>query len=151
MIRFKHIALSGFVIAALTAPSLCWAQDLPFSEAIEANGVIYLSGHLGDDDKGIFAKSMGAQTTATLENIGKTLKTENANYSDIVRCQVFMTDIAKFSEMNAAYRKFFPKNPPTRTTIGGITLALPEALVEIECTAVRGHGARLQAPSNKDK
>ena len=46
MIRFKHIALGSFIIAALTASSLCWAQDLPFSEAIEANGVIYLSGHL---------------------------------------------------------------------------------------------------------
>jgi len=123
------------------------AQDsLPFSRVVEANGVIYLAGHLGrDSETREYAKTTGGQTKATLENIGATLKTVNASHADIVRCQVFMTDISKFSEMNMAYRKYFPSNPPARTTVGVASLAAPDALIEIECTAVRGHGEKMAA------
>jgi len=44
-----------------------------------------------------------------------------------------------------AYRKFFPSNPPARTTVGVASLAAPDALIEIECTAVRGHGEKMTA------
>ncbi len=143
MRHIKHLCLSGLAIAACSAPTVTSAQSAPFSPVIEANGVIYLAGHLGRDAKtNTYGKTMGEQTKATLENIGTTLKTVNAGHSDIVRCQVFMTDISKFSEMNAAYRKFFPKNPPARTTVGVAALAAPDALIEIECTAVRPSGAR---------
>ncbi|MEP1231169.1 MAG: RidA family protein [Litorimonas sp.] len=137
-----YIAAAAFGLLACSGPQAS-AQTLPFSPVVEANGVIYLAGHLGRDSKsGTYAKSTAEQTKATLENIGDTLETINASHADIVRCQVFMTDISKFSEMNAAYRKFFPTHPPARTTVGVAGLAAPNALIEIECTAVRGHGAK---------
>ena len=117
-------------------------QSLPFSPVIVANGTIYLAGHLGRlpgtsdyPDGGI-----GPQTTQTLENIGATLATVNATHGDLVRCQVFLTDIGDFAEMNAAYRKFFPVNPPARTTVAVAGLAA-NASIEIECTGIVGHGA----------
>jgi len=110
----------------------------PFSRVIEAGGVLYLAGHLGRDPvTRAYAPSIAAQTTQTLQNIGATLATVGADHSDVVRCQVFMTDISGFSEMNSAYRQFFPVNPPARTTVEVSGLAAPDALIEIECTAVK--------------
>lgn len=112
-------------------------SGLPFSPVVEAGGVYYLAGHLGrHPDTKAYAPTIGAQTTQTLKNIGQTLLGAGVSMSDIVRCQVFMTDISEFSEMNDAYRKFFPANPPARTTVEVSGLAAPDALIEIECTAV---------------
>ena len=110
----------------------------PFSPVIEADGVYYLAGHLGRNPKTrVYEPNIGAQTTQTLKNIGHTLSGVGVSMSDIVRCQVFMTDISGFSEMNRSYRQFFPTNPPARTTVEVSGLAAPDALIEIECTAVR--------------
>lgn len=109
----------------------------PFSPVVEAGGVLYLAGHLGrNPETRAYDPNIAAQTTQTLKNIGHTLSGVGANMSDIVRCQVFMTDITGFSEMNRAYRQFFPTNPPARTTVEVSGLAAPDALIEIECTAV---------------
>jgi len=135
-----------FIIsAAMLFPSLADAQSSPFSPVIEANGVLYIAGHLGyDAETRTYPDSITKQTRNTLDNIGATLATVNADHADIVRCQVFMTEIEGFREMNAAYRKFFPKNPPARTTVEVSGLAAPDALIEIECTAVRGHGQKME-------
>ena len=55
----------------------------------------------------------------------------------IVKCTVFLQDIADYTEMNGAYAEFFGENPPARSTVAGSGLALG-ALVEIECIAVMG-------------
>ena len=117
-------------------------QAPPFSPVIVSNGTIFLAGHLGRlpgtsnyPDGGI-----GPQTTQTLENIGATLATVGATHGDLVRCQVFLADIGDFAEMNAAYRKFFPVNPPARTTVAVAGLAA-NASIEIECTGIVGHSA----------
>ena len=133
-----------FSVAMLT-PCLAAAQSSPFSPVIEANGVLYIAGHLGYDAKTRhYPDNITEQTRNTLDNIGATLATVTADHTDIVRCQVFMTEIEGFRDMNAAYRKFFPKNPPARTTVEVSGLAAPDALIEIECTAVRGHGQKME-------
>lgn len=113
----------------------------PFSPVVEANGVYYIAGHLGrHPDTRAYEPNIAAQTTQTLKNIGHTLLDVGVSMSDIVRCQVFMTDISGFSEMNRSYRQFFPTNPPARTTVEVSGLAAPDALIEIECTAVPNRG-----------
>jgi len=112
----------------------------PYSPVIEANGVLYLAGHLGrDPESRALPKGIRLQTRQTLENISATLASVNATHADIVRCQVFLADIGDFAAMNDEYRKFFPERPPARTTVAVAGLAL-DAEIEIECTAVRGHG-----------
>ena len=137
----------GFAMMLMALPACAQTPDtppqaLPFSPVIVSNGTIFLAGHLGRlpgtsdyPDGGI-----GPQTTQTLENIGATLATVGATHGDLVRCQVFLTDIGDFAEMNAAYRKFFPVNPPARTTVAVAGLAA-NASIEIECTGIVGHGA----------
>ena len=130
----------------LSACQVAAAQSAPFSPVIEANGVLYVAGHLGRDAQTQkYPDNIADQTRHTLENIGTTLASVNADHADIVRCQVFMTEIEGFRQMNAAYRKFFPKNPPARTTVEVSGLAAPDALIEIECTAVRGHGEKMES------
>lgn len=133
---------------AMIIAAPCQAQEQnqgpPYSPVIEANGVIYLAGHLGriPGTSTYPEGGTGPQTTQALTNIGATLDSVGASHADIVRCQVFLTEISDFSEMNDAYRPFFPETPPARTTVEASALA-GGAMVEIECTAVRGHSSRL--------
>jgi 2-iminobutanoate/2-iminopropanoate deaminase len=147
MIRLTFFVFS---LAALALPACAQTaapnpapEGPPFSPVIVSGDTIYLAGHLGRlpytndyPDGGI-----GPQTTQTLENIGATLATIGATHADLVRCQVFLADIADFAEMNAAYRVFFPTNPPARTTVAVAGLAA-NASIEIECTGVRGHSGK---------
>ena len=114
----------------------------PFSPVIVSGETIYLAGHLGFDPETdeLPAGGIGPQTTQTLTNIGTTLASVGATHADLVRCQVFLADIADFGAMNIAYRAFFPDTPPARTTVAVAGLAA-NALIEIECTGVKGHGS----------
>lgn len=146
MLNRKVIATFAISAVLLTACGTSVGQTdqgPPYSPVIESNGVIYLAGHLGRvPGTATYPEGgSGPQTTQALENIRATLATVNAGMEDVVRCQVFMTDIGDFSQMNEAYRPFFPETPPARTTVEASALA-GGAMVEIECTAVRGHGGR---------
>ncbi len=131
--------------ATLLALSICVgpvaAQSLPFSRVVEVGDTLYLAGHLGTDPKtgALVPGGIGPETRQTLTNIGATLATVSAIHADVVRCQVFLADINDFGAMNDVYRSFFPENPPARTTVAVLGLAR-DARIEIECTAVRGHG-----------
>ena len=103
------------------------------SPAIQVGNTLYLSGMLGStpENKG----DAKAQTTATLERIDAALKAAGYDWSQIVDGLVYMTDMSKFQDMNAAYRERFPKDPPARATIG-VGLG-GDAMVEIMFTAVK--------------
>jgi len=145
--------LRPFVLAALFASATICAcaqatttpaaspSSLPYSPVIVSGDTIFLVGHLGrlPGTSEYPEGGIGPQTTQTLENIGATLATVGATHADLVRCQVFLADIADFAEMNTAYRVFFPNNPPARTTVAVSGLAA-NASIEIECTGRVGHG-----------
>ena len=133
------VSVLGMLASAIAVSAN--AQSLPYSRIIEANGVLYIAGHLGTDPatRTLVEGGIEAETRQTLENIGATLATVDAGHADIVRCQVFLADIDDFDAMNGVYRTFFPTNPPARTTVAVSGLAR-DAEIEIECTAVRGHG-----------
>lgn len=129
------------LLAAIAFSSSAYAiQSLPYSPIVEANGVLYIAGHIGrDPETKTLAGDIKAETKQTLDNIGATLASVNATHADIVRCQVFLADIDDFAAMNEVYKTFFPKNPPARTTVAVKDIVIG-ARIEIECTAVRGHG-----------
>ena len=120
------------------APDSDAAQSLPYSPIVEANGVLYLAGHLGrDPETGKLSGRIEDETRHALDAISKTLNSVNATLSDVVRCVVLLDDIDDYGDLNAVYRTYFPKNPPARTTVAVKDLPLG-AKIEIECTAVRG-------------
>ena len=76
------------------------------------------------------------QTRVTLSNIERILKACGATLDDVVKCSVFLRDIADFKPMNGIYSEFFPANRPARTTVEA-KFHQAEMLVEIDCIAYR--------------
>ena len=110
----------------------------PFSKVVEANGFVFLAGQVGDAPGGHGAVPGGieAETRAMLDNVGRLLRTVGLDYSDVVRCTVYLRDFTEFAAMNAVYRTYFPTEPPARATVG-VTALAEDYRVEIEVTAAR--------------
>lgn len=122
------------VIATPNAP----AAIGPYSQAIEANGTVYVSGQLAfvPATGEILEGTIAEQTTQCLNNIKNILAAADATMADIVKTTIYLKDMADFAEVNGAYAAFFPANPPAR---GCVQVAkLPrDARVEIEAIAVK--------------
>jgi 2-iminobutanoate/2-iminopropanoate deaminase len=103
------------------------------SPTIQVGNTLYLAGMLASTPEN--KDDMKAQTAATLDRIDAALKAAGYDWSQVVDGLVYVTDMSKFQEMNAAYRERFPKDPPARATIG-VGLG-GDALVEIMFTAVK--------------
>ncbi len=116
--------------------------NLPFSSAIKAGGFVYASGTVAVDDKGqVIQGDIRAQTKQTLDNLTTILKAAGTSLANAASVMVYITDASNFAAMNEVYRTYFPKDPPTRTTVVA-PLALPAALIEISIVAVADGGER---------
>lgn len=109
----------------------------PYSQAIEANGMVFVSGQLPiDAATGLMAEGIEAQARQSLENIKHILGAAGLEMSHIVKTTVFLADMSLFAEMNKVYATYFEGTCPARSAVA--VKALPkEALVEIECIAAR--------------
>jgi 2-iminobutanoate/2-iminopropanoate deaminase len=111
--------------------------NLPFSQAVRVGRTIYLSGMLGMTAEGQLAPGgIEGETQQTLENIKAALQPLGATMDDVVKCTVFLADMAEWPAMNEVYVTFFPTNKPARSAVAVSGLAR-NARVEIECIAVR--------------
>lgn len=110
--------------------------DLPFSSAVRVNDTLYLSGNLGNLPGTLELAPGGieAETRQTMDNIKAVVEQFGASMDRIVKCTVFMADMAEWPAMNAVYATYF-ENPPARSALGASGLAL-DARVEIECIAI---------------
>ena len=110
----------------------------PFSQVVEANGFVFLAGQVGTAPGGhdVVPGGIGAETRATLDNVGRLLGAVGLGFGDVVRCTVYLRDMADFAAMNEVYRGYFPAEPPVRATVGVSGLA-GDYRVEIEVTAAR--------------
>ena len=113
-------------------------DPLPFSKVIEANGLVFVAGQIGDapDSHGPVPGGIEAETRAMLDNVGRLLREVGLEYSDVVKCTVYIVDFDEFATMNAIYREYFPTEAPTRATVEVGRLALG-ARIEIEAIAAR--------------
>lgn len=106
----------------------------PFSSAVRVGDLLFLSGMLGTSERKLVAGGIGPETAQTLANIEARLAEHELTMADVVKCSVFLGDIADFGAMNAEYMKAFPAPRPVRTTVAVSGLAIG-ASVEIECIA----------------
>jgi 2-iminobutanoate/2-iminopropanoate deaminase len=105
-----------------------------YSPGIVAEGrFVYVSGQGPTRDGVIGGETTGEQTKVVLENLAAVLAEAGASLADVVKCGVFLQDIADFAEMNAVYAEVFPAPLPARTTVGA---ELTGIRVEIDCVAV---------------
>ena len=110
----------------------------PYSQAIQADNTIYVSGQLPiDPATGAFAgNDIASQTRQSLTNMKNILQQAGAGMTDVVKTTVLLADIADFAAMNAVYAEFFTAPFPARAAFQ--VACLPKnALVEIECVAVK--------------
>jgi 2-iminobutanoate/2-iminopropanoate deaminase len=121
------------VISTTDAP----AAVGPYSQAIAAGPFVFCSGQipLEPETGRLIEGDIANQTKRALQNIAAVLRAHGLGMEHVVKTTVFLTDLANFGEMNAVYAKYFPGDPPARSTIQ--VAALPKgANVEIEAIAL---------------
>ncbi len=108
------------------------------SAAIVVGNLVFTSGHVGwVPETRETPAGIKAQTAQALENLKSVLEAAGTSLEHVVKVNVFLTNIADdFAAMNQVFRRYFPNNPPARTTVGVAALARPGLLVEIEMVAL---------------
>jgi 2-iminobutanoate/2-iminopropanoate deaminase len=110
----------------------------PYSAAVWAGDLLYLSGQTPVDPGSgeLIQGNVEVQTHRAFDNLEAVLGDAGLSMNDVIKCNVYLTDMGNFAAMNTAYAKRFTKPYPARTTVA--VRALPrEALVEIEMVARR--------------
>ena len=110
----------------------------PYSQAVEANGTLYISGQLPINPSvgKIEATEITSQTEQVFANIAAILSEAGYSFADVVKSTVFLSDIANFAGMNDVYKKYYQTECPARSAFAVKDLPLG-ALVEIETIAVK--------------
>lgn len=108
--------------------------DRPFSEAVRAGDFLFLSGAIGEDGGKLATGGIQPEARQTLTNVKRVLEANGASLSDVVKCTVFLADIAEWPAFNDIYREFFKKPFPARSAFATSGLAM-NARVELECIA----------------
>lgn len=106
----------------------------PYSQGISANKLVFISGQLPIDLKGVMPEGVEAQTRQSLANVLAVLKAAGSSQELVLKTTVFLKNMDDFSAMNAIYAEVFGASLPARSTVE--VARLPRnALVEIECIA----------------
>jgi reactive intermediate/imine deaminase len=116
---------------------------LPFSTAVRAGDLVYVSGVLSTDASGkLVTDDVRAQARRTLDNLRASFEAAGTRLENAAAITVYLTRASDFAAMNEVYRTYWPKDPPTRTTV--VTgLAAAGALIEIAGVAVRDGAQRV--------
>jgi 2-iminobutanoate/2-iminopropanoate deaminase len=109
----------------------------PYSQAIKVNGFVFCSGQTALDPQTntINVHTVEEQTERVLMNLKAVLETAGSGMDKVVRCGVFLKDMNDFAKMNEVYGRFFPANPPARSTVEVARLP-KDGLVEIDVIAL---------------
>jgi 2-iminobutanoate/2-iminopropanoate deaminase len=128
------------VITASKAPKAVG----PYSTAVRQNGFVFLSGQIPlDPESGqLVTGSIEEQTARVLDNVSLVLDGAGLTMADVVKTTVFLKDMGEFPRMNEVYAKYFPKDPPARSTVEVARLPR-DVQVEIEAIAVDSRATRM--------
>ena len=109
----------------------------PYSQAIKANGFVFVSGQTALDPRTgqLVGQDIKTQTRRVLDNIRAVLDAAGTSLDKVVRCSVFLKDMNDFGPMNEEYGSYFKEAPPARTTVQVVKLPR-DALVEIDAIAL---------------
>jgi 2-iminobutanoate/2-iminopropanoate deaminase len=112
------------------------AAGAPYSPAVVANGLAFISGQvpLDPETRKIVDGGVEAQTRRALDNLRGVLDAAGCAPADVLKTTIFLADMGHYAAVNAIYAEMFPTEPPARTAVA--VAALPfGALIEIEAIA----------------
>ena len=112
----------------------------PYSQAIQAGGLVYCSGQIALDPKTgtVTGADVAAQSERVLQNLQAVLAAAGTDFSRVVKCTVYLKFMSDFAAMNAVYGRYFSGDtPPARATVAVSELPR-DVLVEIDCVALAG-------------
>ncbi|MEP7323763.1 MAG: RidA family protein [Saprospiraceae bacterium] len=111
----------------------------PYNQAVKANGCLYISGQIciNPENGTLVNGSLEDETHQVLKNLGAILHSENLDFSDVVKCTVFIKDMNSFSRINAVYGQYFAEaTAPARETVE--VSQLPK-FVQVEISAIAAY------------
>jgi 2-iminobutanoate/2-iminopropanoate deaminase len=118
--------------------------QLPFSGAVKAGGLIYVAGTIGPASGAIAKGDIKGQTKQTIDNIAATLTEAGSSLANVASVMIYLRSASDFAAMNDVYATYWPKDPPTRTTvIVTQPLAVADGLIEISMVAIPNGGERV--------
>ena len=108
-----------------------------YSQVVRRGNFVAVSGMVAIDEAGnvVGPNDVAAQTVQTIKNLQVALAGMGAQLEDVIKATIYLSDFAHYSEMDAAYRRFFGAFPPARATVR-VDLVYPTLLVEIEAWAI---------------
>ncbi|MEZ4630226.1 MAG: RidA family protein [Deinococcales bacterium] len=108
--------------------------QVPLSPAVRAGDMVYISGQVATDEGAIIGQNVTEQAHQVFKNCQAALSLAGASLDDVVKVNVYLTDVNYFVAMNEVYRQYFSSPPPARTTVG-TPLARLGLLIEIDMIA----------------
>lgn len=124
--------MSKEIISTKNAPNAVG----PYSQAVVTGNMVFTAGQIALDPATgkLLADDITIQTEQVLKNLTAVLTAAGSSLENVVKCTVFLKDMAEFAAMNAVYGQFFNENPPARSAVQAAALPLG-ARVEIEAIA----------------
>jgi len=109
----------------------------PYSQAILVDNTLYVSGQIAIDPfiGDVVRNGVEGEAIQVMKNIENILLAANMDFSNVVKCSIFLKDMQDFPKVNAVYGKHFTENPPARETVE-VSCLPKNVLVEISCIAV---------------
>lgn len=108
----------------------------PYSQGVVVGNTVYVAGQGGFDPSSgkLMNSSFEEEVTRTFENVKAIVTASGATMDDVVKVNVYLTDLKNFSRMNEIYKKYFTSDFPARATVGSALLLGTQ--IEIDCVAV---------------
>ncbi|HMU98684.1 MAG TPA: RidA family protein [Chitinophagales bacterium] len=109
----------------------------PYSQAILVDNTLYVSGQIAIDPfiGDVVRNGVEGEAIQVMKNLESILRAANMDFSNVVKCSIFLKDMQDFPKVNAVYGKYFSENPPARETVE-VSCLPKNVLVEISCIAV---------------
>jgi 2-iminobutanoate/2-iminopropanoate deaminase len=148
MIRPGSSLCAGFFVVLIASSPISQAAEIaryedgpfagkgyPYSEAARVGGLLFLAGQTGEDSDGnLVAGGIKAEAERMILNIKAALARRGLGVEHVVKCTVFLADIAEWSAFNEVYKTHFSQPYPARTAVG-VSKLIDNARVEMECIA----------------
>ena len=139
-----RLLLAGFLLSSTLLAQQAGRAIVPgnrfSSPAVDAGDYVYISGQGPRRLDGSVPKTFAAQVRQALSNVKTIVEAAGLTMEHVVYTQVYLQDVSKYSEMNAAFAEYFPKTPPARAVLG--VARVPESPVQISAVAVRSLAER---------